>query len=91
MTGKAPRSSWGPPHQFETRDDPLGVALNAGLDLARMERSGAHLDDEEKAVLDVCDEIGHVRAIAASDVDECGAGEGEVVSELHPDARTPEL
>lgn len=57
-----------PPRHLGAGSDPLGVALNAALDLARMEFDGARLDDEERAILDVCDEIGHVRGIAAAEV-----------------------
>lgn len=57
-----------PPRHLGAGSDPLGVALNSALDLARMELDGARLDDEERAILDVCDEIGHVRGIAAAEV-----------------------
>lgn len=69
--------------------DPLGVALSAGLDLARMELSGAHLDHEEKAVLDVLDEMGHVRSIAASDADD-PVTDCEVPIDPKPDRRSTE-
>ena len=47
--------------------DPVSQILNAGLELAQMEITGDLLDPEARRLLDACDEIGAVRAIAAHD------------------------
>ncbi|ALN14355.1 hypothetical protein ASQ49_02690 [Acidipropionibacterium acidipropionici] len=44
--------------------DPMSQVLNAGLDLARAELEGRHLDPDEMRVLELCDDIGDVRGIA---------------------------
>jgi hypothetical protein len=64
--------------------------MNAGLDLARKELSGDHLDEEEKAVLNILDEIGDVRAIAASEGDGLAACDGEAASDPHRGRHVPE-
>jgi hypothetical protein len=48
--------------------DPMSRFLNAALDLAREEASGRVLDDDELAVVDLCDDIGDVRGIAEHEV-----------------------
>jgi hypothetical protein len=44
--------------------DPLSRILDAGLELARQELEGRVLDDDERAALDFCDDMGGVRGIA---------------------------
>lgn len=41
--------------------------LAAGLDLARLEHSGADLDEVERSALEWCDRIGGVRGIIADE------------------------
>lgn len=45
--------------------DPVSVILNASLRLARMEAAGEELDESALALLDLCDELGAVRGVAA--------------------------
>lgn len=51
----------------EAGRDALGRVLNAGVDLARVERAGGRLDEAEMMILDCCDEIGAVRGIVAAE------------------------
>lgn len=44
--------------------DPVSRILDAALDLAREEVSGRVLRDDERAIVDLCDDIGDVRGIA---------------------------
>jgi len=47
--------------------DALDRILDAGIDLARAERTGHGLDEAELMALDCCDEIGGVRGIVAAE------------------------
>lgn len=47
--------------------DPVSRILNAALDLARKEAAGRELEEDELAIVDVCDDIGGVRGIAAEE------------------------
>lgn len=50
-----------------TGADALDRILDAGLELARLERDGHRLDEAELMALDCCDEIGGVRDLTRSD------------------------
>lgn len=55
-------------HRAETKSaDVLGRILDAGLELARLERDGHELDEAEWMALDCCDEIGGVRDVVRAD------------------------
>lgn len=52
-----------------TEPDPIATVLKAGLALARQEAAGRQLEDYERRIVDLCDELGSVRNTAACELE----------------------